>query len=42
MTDVTPDAGTKSPFTEAVSLFVSCADQAGVDRYWDALTADGS
>lgn len=35
------DAGPQFPFTEAVSLFVSCADQDEVDRYWDALTADG-
>jgi predicted 3-demethylubiquinone-9 3-methyltransferase (glyoxalase superfamily) len=35
------DAGPQFPFTEAVSLFVSCADQGEVDRYWDALTADG-
>jgi predicted 3-demethylubiquinone-9 3-methyltransferase (glyoxalase superfamily) len=35
------DAGPQFPFTEAMSLFVSCADQAEVDRYWDALTADG-
>jgi predicted 3-demethylubiquinone-9 3-methyltransferase (glyoxalase superfamily) len=28
-------------FTEAVSFVVHCADQAEVDRYWDALTADG-
>jgi predicted 3-demethylubiquinone-9 3-methyltransferase (glyoxalase superfamily) len=24
-----------------VSLFVECASQEEVDRYWDALTADG-
>ena len=35
------DAGPQFPFTEAVSLFVSCADQEEVDRYWAALTADG-
>jgi predicted 3-demethylubiquinone-9 3-methyltransferase (glyoxalase superfamily) len=28
-------------FNEAISLFVSCADQAEIDRYWKALTADG-
>ena len=28
-------------FTEAVSFQVSCEDQAEVDRYWNALTADG-
>jgi predicted 3-demethylubiquinone-9 3-methyltransferase (glyoxalase superfamily) len=35
------DAGPQFPFTEAVSMFVACSDQAEVDRYWDALTADG-
>lgn len=28
-------------FTEAVSFQIACADQAEVDRLWDALTADG-
>ncbi len=35
------NAGPGHPFTDAISLFVDCADQAEVDRYWDALTADG-
>ncbi|MCR2809517.1 MULTISPECIES: VOC family protein [unclassified Microbacterium] len=35
------DAGPQFPFTEAISLFLSCADQEEVDRYWYALTADG-
>jgi predicted 3-demethylubiquinone-9 3-methyltransferase (glyoxalase superfamily) len=35
------DAGPQFPFTEAISLYVSCADQSEVDRYWNALTADG-
>src|SRR5690606_26872517 len=29
------------PFTEAISLYVDCEDQAEVDRYWNALTAAG-
>ena len=28
-------------FTETISFAVDCADQAEVDRYWYALTADG-
>jgi predicted 3-demethylubiquinone-9 3-methyltransferase (glyoxalase superfamily) len=28
-------------FTEAISFAIECADQAEVDYYWDALTADG-
>lgn len=29
------------PFTDAASLMVDCADQAEIDRLWDALLADG-
>lgn len=28
-------------FTDAISLFVACKDQAEVDYYWEALLADG-
>ncbi len=35
------NGGPGHPFSDATSFFVSCADQAEVDHYWDALTADG-
>jgi len=35
------NGGPKYSFTEAISMSVSCADQAEVDRLWSALTADG-
>lgn len=35
------NGGMDKPFTDAISLSVLCKDQAEVDRYWKALTADG-
>jgi predicted 3-demethylubiquinone-9 3-methyltransferase (glyoxalase superfamily) len=35
------NGGPQFPFTEAVSFEVRVADQAELDRVWDALTADG-
>jgi predicted 3-demethylubiquinone-9 3-methyltransferase (glyoxalase superfamily) len=35
------NGGPRFPFTEAVSFQIDCADQAEVDRYWDALVAGG-
>jgi predicted 3-demethylubiquinone-9 3-methyltransferase (glyoxalase superfamily) len=35
------NGGPQFPFTEAVSFEIECADQAEVDRLWDAITADG-
>lgn len=34
-------AGPHHVFNDAISLVVLCADQAELDRYWDALLADG-
>ncbi|MBU6335700.1 MAG: VOC family protein [Chloroflexi bacterium] len=36
------NGGPRSPFTEAVSFQITCADQAAVDRLWDALSEGGS
>jgi len=35
------NAGPHFRFNEAVSFYVSCADQKEVDYYWDKLTSDG-
>ena len=35
------NGGPGRPHTEAFSFFVTCADQAEVDRYWDGLIAGG-
>jgi len=35
------NGGPHFKFTEAVSFFVPCEDQAEIDRYWELLTADG-
>jgi len=35
------NAGPGPHFTDAVSFFVQADDQASIDRYWDALIADG-
>jgi predicted 3-demethylubiquinone-9 3-methyltransferase (glyoxalase superfamily) len=34
-------AGPLFKFNEAISLVINCKDQAEVDYYWDALTANG-
>jgi predicted 3-demethylubiquinone-9 3-methyltransferase (glyoxalase superfamily) len=34
-------AGPLDPFNHAISFSVSCDDQAELDRYWNALLADG-
>lgn len=35
------NGGPHDQFNDAISLSVTCQDQAEVDRLWDALTADG-
>ncbi len=35
------NGGPQFTFNESISFQISCADQDEVDRYWDALTADG-
>ena len=35
------NGGPDFKFTEAVSFWIDCEDQAEVDHYWDILTADG-
>jgi len=35
------NGGPDFTFNEAISLSIDCEDQAEVDRYWAALTADG-
>ncbi len=35
------NGGPQHPFTEAVSLSIDCADQAEVDRYWNAFLEHG-
>jgi predicted 3-demethylubiquinone-9 3-methyltransferase (glyoxalase superfamily) len=35
------NGGPDFPFTEAISLYVDCKDQAEVDHYWDALMQGG-
>lgn len=35
------NGGPEFTFSEAISLWIDCADQNEVDYYWDALIADG-
>jgi predicted 3-demethylubiquinone-9 3-methyltransferase (glyoxalase superfamily) len=36
------NGGPGHPHTDSFSIFVTCDDQAEVDRYWDALTEGGT
>lgn len=36
------NGGPGHPFTDAISLSVDCADQAEVDRYWEAFAQGGT
>jgi predicted 3-demethylubiquinone-9 3-methyltransferase (glyoxalase superfamily) len=35
------NGGPQFTFDEAISITIDCQDQAEIDRYWDALVADG-
>jgi predicted 3-demethylubiquinone-9 3-methyltransferase (glyoxalase superfamily) len=35
------NGGIDMPYTEAISLVIDCADQAEIDYYWEALSANG-
>ena len=35
------NGGTRFEYTPAISFIIDCADQAEVDRLWDALSSDG-
>ena len=35
------NGGPQFTFDEAISITIDCKDQAEIDHYWDALTADG-
>jgi predicted 3-demethylubiquinone-9 3-methyltransferase (glyoxalase superfamily) len=35
------NGGPEFKFNESISMFITCEDQAEVDRYWDALLKDG-
>ena len=34
-------AGPHDPFNDAISLYVECASQAEIDKYWDAIVEGG-